>query len=71
MQQGGKYGWHIIVTNGMSLRKSWRVRSSSGLQTCQPEMTKKTEIFFRLRFVIAPTVPRRLDNLVVNHIISY
>ena len=42
--------------------------------TCQPEMTKKTEIF-RLGCFIAPAVPRRLHrgkshNLVLEHVNS-
>ena len=39
------------------------------MHTCQPETTKKTEIF-GLRYFITPMVPQGLDNLVVNHIIS-
>ena len=40
------------------------------LHTCQPEMTKKTEIFV-LRCFITPTVPRGFDILVMSHILSY
>ena len=40
------------------------------LHICQPGMTKKDR-HFETEVFIPPTEPRRLDNLVVNHIISY
>ena len=37
------------------------------IHTCQPETTKKTEMF-GLRFFITPTVPQGIDILAVKHI---
>ena len=53
----------LVGTNQSKLRLC-------ALHTCEPETTKKTEIFV-LRCVITPPVPRGFDILVMSHILSY